>query len=332
MPKYLSKFTYNQQYKILQLYSSNISVNKIATLFNVDNKVISNFLQNNYISIRSKQEQNILNHYINDNVKKEICDFYLKNKSIIKTIKKFKLSSNTIKNILKSNNIKILTSSQVNLKFKNEYVFNTIDTHEKAYWLGFLAADGNLSKLGQLRLQLAEKDKQHLLKFYKFMGGAGKVSKHITVLNNTTYTGYSVAFKSKILTNSLLKHNIVPNKSLTLTMSEFIDDKYLPSYILGMFDGDGTIGFYNNKLQFGIISSKFIIQKIQEILISKCFINKTKLSRRGKAYCLNYCGNQNVYKIMTYLYSNKDELKDILLERKLNIFNKYLELKNSRGF
>lgn len=45
----------------------------------------------------------------------------------------------TVSYILKSFNIK-LSKAQF-----NEYVFDNIDTEEKAYWLGFIYADGCIS-------------------------------------------------------------------------------------------------------------------------------------------------------------------------------------------
>ena len=45
----------------------------------------------------------------------------------------------------------------------NRHIFDNIDNEEKAYWLGFIVADGylNLDK-HMLRIKLGNKDKQHL--------------------------------------------------------------------------------------------------------------------------------------------------------------------------
>ena len=52
----------------------------------------------------------------------------------------------------------------------NRHIFDNIDNEEKAYWLGFIVADGylNLDK-HMLRIKLGNKDKRHLIKFIKFI-------------------------------------------------------------------------------------------------------------------------------------------------------------------
>lgn len=48
----------------------------------------------------------------------------------------------------------------------NKEYFKQIDTPEKAYWLGFIAADGNVRKdLLKLRIELNIRDYHHLEKF-----------------------------------------------------------------------------------------------------------------------------------------------------------------------
>lgn len=51
--------------------------------------------------------------------------------------------------------------------YKN--IFETIDTEEKAYWLGFLYADGYVSKYSQIEVSLAPEDEGHLMKLKSFV-------------------------------------------------------------------------------------------------------------------------------------------------------------------
>lgn len=56
----------------------------------------------------------------------------------------------------------------------NEHIFDNIDTEEKAYWLGFIFADGYISSLNAkyknvFELSLSIKDLNHIKKFNSFM-------------------------------------------------------------------------------------------------------------------------------------------------------------------
>ncbi len=54
----------------------------------------------------------------------------------------------------------------------NRHIFDNIDSAEKAYWLGFIIADGYLNDdKNMLRIKLGDKDKIHLEKFINFLGG-----------------------------------------------------------------------------------------------------------------------------------------------------------------
>lgn len=95
--------------------------------------------------------------------------------------------------------------------FDNKFIFDKIDNEEKAYWLGFLYADGSVGSTdNRVELGLAEKDYNHLVKFKNFIG----------LDNNISYRpqtkSYRYSFKNKIFKEILIKQGCVPKKSLIL--------------------------------------------------------------------------------------------------------------------
>lgn len=64
-------------------------------------------------------------------------------------------------------------------KYKvNAHYFAKIDSEEKAYWIGFITADGTIvrtRKMGALAIGLAYSDTSHLIKFKKDIGSEHKL-------------------------------------------------------------------------------------------------------------------------------------------------------------
>lgn len=60
----------------------------------------------------------------------------------------FKTSSETIRNVLRKNGQKVLSTEELKkIDYpRNSNYFQTIDSPDKAYWLGFLYADGYIGK------------------------------------------------------------------------------------------------------------------------------------------------------------------------------------------
>ena len=83
---------------------------------------------------------------------------------IIKRMKKYEIQNQTN-----------LAYNQYGRKYQyNDNYFELIDTEEKAYWLGFIWADGYIwesNKQRRLRISLNHKDKCHLENFRKSLNG-----------------------------------------------------------------------------------------------------------------------------------------------------------------
>jgi hypothetical protein len=133
----------------------------------------------------------------------------------------------------------------------NFHVFDTIDTEEKAYWLGFLYADGCVRELGYLlSLQLAKKDRDHIVKFKNFLGDTrdeDKCIRHVVYDRGEGFginDGYAYRVYCKQIFKSLVKCGCVPRKSLILKFPDesiFAKKELIYDFIRGYTDGDGCI-------------------------------------------------------------------------------------------
>ena len=106
----------------------------------------------------------------------EIIDLYNNGLSCSKIATQFGVTTVTISKHLKRSGIEII-NKQNRTKF-NESIFDIIDNEEKAYWLGFIFADGYISSSPlrsdkksryDFEISLKASDVDHLHKFNKFM-------------------------------------------------------------------------------------------------------------------------------------------------------------------
>ena len=232
--------------------------------------------------------------------------------------------------------------SGVRKHFFNENYFETIDNHTKAYWLGFIAADGSVCKSSQynsyrLSISVEEKDIEHLRKFLSCVGGNDiKIEKYINV------AGYSNKEKPskivRVVLNSykmcldLEKYYIHRNKSYDIKFPN-IPRKYIPDYLRGLFDGDGS--YYckfsekenRYRLSFELVSmSKEFVEKIRDYFTTKEIrlnIYSRVSARTGNTiYRLMSGSIKEITKLINLLYNNPT----MYLSRKYNKANMIREL------
>lgn len=127
-----------------------------------------------------------------------------------------------------------------------------------------------------------------------------------------------IVFNSKEMANDLCKLGIIPRKSLVLKPPVIAEEYFLP-FILGYFDGDGSI-FNTSQNSYGIsiVGTKELLEWINNLL------NITsKLEKRHDDDTNNYyirCGGiDKPYSILKQLYNSTS----VHLDRK---YNKFLEL------
>lgn len=251
----------------------------------------------------------------------------LKTKTQKEIAKIYNVSYSTINRLIISSGIKVAGRSRLNeskLKFDINY-FDEINNEEKAYWLGFIAADGCLKNN---KVSLISKDKEMIDKFKSYLSAEHKLSTIKTLDKRTKkeYTSYKISITNNLFTRKL--ENYINNDKSNNFVLPSIEDKYIPFFIAGMFDGDGYVGFRNGeKLRCSLISTKECLIQIQNI-IEKIGIKKTELYK--------YKNTKNVWKMhlysgaydfLNYIYNDKHS--EIYLSRK---YNKFKEYENKQGY
>ena len=118
----------------------------------------------------------------------------------------------------------------------NHQYFKEINSKDKAYWLGWLAADGCVycrkSTTYMIKLCLGIKDKEILKLFNQSLN----YNKPVAITPKTA----TVEIISKEMFNDLSKYNIIPRKSGVYRMPKIRQD-LMHHFIRGYFDGDGSI-------------------------------------------------------------------------------------------
>ena len=130
----------------------------------------------------------------------------------------------------------------------NEKYFDKIDNFKKAYWLGFIMADGYTYKTPnrekyELAIKIKSTDIDHLKEFAKdiefpeekITTGSGKRNGSINYYCSLrTYNTYLV---KKVMND----HKIVQNKTYVQCLPDSIPQKYISDFIRGYWDGNGSI-------------------------------------------------------------------------------------------
>jgi hypothetical protein len=114
--------------------------------------------------------------------------------------------------------------------------FNTIDTDEKAYWLGFIAADGTVDdrpRRYSLAIDLQPRDLHWLQRFRDTIAPGATITQH-------GERSFSFSIGSKELVTDIVRLGIGRRKSCHLRWPA-VPEQFAITFLLGYFDGDGSL-------------------------------------------------------------------------------------------
>lgn len=233
----------------------------------------------------------------------------------------FHCSYGTIRNLLNKHNI--ISRGNKQGYPRNEYYFSKIDSREKAYWLGFLYADGCVHS-DNYEISINIVDKEHVQKFQQAIGA---INHTITEVQDkrfsTAKTLYRFSIKDKQLHADLIKWGCVPQKTLVIDKIPNIPRDYVSHFLRGYFDGDGSLHYLQSTNNYRISftsGSELFLNDIQKELQTRVSIGHTT----EKNTCqLQISGRKQVERILCYLY--QDSTEATRLDRKYDTYLRCLE-------
>jgi hypothetical protein len=209
--------------------------------------------------------------------------------------------------------------------------FKQIDTEEKAYWLGFIAADGYLNKRGNtLGICLDVSDFTHLEKFKKSINYTGEVfTRKSQFSKEYKFTEKAVIeIYSRELSKDINMYGLDYQKSKSLSVIYNIPEELMHHFIRGHFDGDGCFFFSKGKKETHTGSPGITIVGTKSFLefISKFIPDVPKSLRHDKrtegSYIL-YLRSVKRYKNFTdYIYKDATIFLDRKFLKHQQILNK----------
>lgn len=263
---------------------------------------------------------------------------YLNGTSSVKIGKQYNCGHHVILNLLHENGIESNNSRSHRKYALNENYFDTIDTPNKAYILGFLYADGNNSpQKSTIALYLQEEDREILEKMRVEIGSekplvfADKSNKHDFGYNYKNQ--YGLVMFDKHMCNELINKGVVPNKSLVTTFPTFLRTDLFSHFIRGVYDGDGSIYRYirnekNKPITVTITATNDFCKALQKICKETLDINAgiyDASCHNGITKVFTLSGKNSAKKFLDWIYQDAE----LFLQRKYDRYIDYYNLNDS---
>lgn len=128
---------------------------------------------------------------------------YILGESTSKLAQKYNMSEQNVRQHLRVRGIKRRNKGNMYRAIFN--YFTEINTQETAYLLGFIFADGCLTKKGTLTITLAKKDKDIILKFKKAMDAEHPIREHVARTHIGDFEVVSLDITSPDLAKDLIQ-------------------------------------------------------------------------------------------------------------------------------
>lgn len=336
----------NRDKLIIKLYQSGCGQVECSKKTHTNVDIVKKVLKENNIHIRDRKEANVLAYELGKRKKgptpytqeqeRIALDCYVNQKRGLNYCKaQAKIPLTTLNQILKDNGIKKRTyaeaaveSNQNRALHKNKEYFN-VQSHNMAWVLGFLAADGCINKKGNgISISVSSIDREILERIKEDI----EIENPIHDFTNRQGFDYSeLNWTCKEHRAELEKYSIVPRKTFILEPPYKLNKKYWLDYVRGYFDGDGSVNLINVKGKRHYTALRWQVRSATSSILEFCLnvlesygIPRVNIQEReyenSTLYTIQYSTNptKKIYEILystpstLYLARKKQHFEEII--------------------
>lgn len=288
--------------QIIALYLDGYSLSRAAAEFGYSNTAAVNALKRNGITARTNSEASSIPKRAED----LIIATYLEGKTLVETAAISGYSATACFNALKRRGIPSRSSAEQRRRYSlDQTFFDVIDTEQKAYWLGFITADGCIDD-NSLRFDLAAIDAGHLSKFTADIQSTQPVGFRNSKRYDEFHPQAYLYLNSERLVKALKALGVAERKSLDGKPCEKVPPHLLPAYWRGLFDGDGSIGHYTSPIRHWratLVGNYYVVSAFRDY-VATIVTSKATVCPRGKIFGISYVGLSLPGTIVKVLYGD----------------------------
>ena len=207
----------------------------------------------------------------------------------------------------------------------NENYFESIDCQEKAYWLGFIWADGYITQSKGFGIELAIKDKVHLEKLQQDLESNIKIREREKESFGKRNIFCVLELRNKKIVADLENIGLISNKTYNLPIPK-ISEKYYQDFIRGFFDGDGTyvLNTKNHNKEISCVCyCKTFLEWIQQDFVKNKIKSSLLKQKNKELFSLRIYESDSILKYYYVYWNNASRFLDRKKEKMEEIY-KYI--------
>ena len=249
-----------------------------------------------------------------------ISKYFIDNKelSITEFAKEINIDRHTLTELLKRNNsYEDRYKRDVDVNF-----FEKIDNEEKAYWFGFISADGHIGKnRNSIKIALALKDKKHVEKFKKSIKSEHSIIIRKQKAFNNIFEAAEIVINNKKIHSDLYNLGL-RNLKINHLLPKDIPDELMHHYLRGLYDGDGWFTLTPRSRELGLGMNKPILEFFNKQIVKFLKIKSRPVKEYKSIFRYRVAHKDDIKKILDWFYEDAT----VYLDRKYEKYKEFSRL------